>query len=588
MTSGRGSELPSGAPAPSGTRSVLAALLLVGLTALAYAPALEGGFIWDDDAYVYENPTLRSAAGLRAIWLDPTANKQYYPLVYTTFWLEYRLWGLDPFGYHLTNLVLHSLSALLVWRLLRLLAVPGALLAAAVFALHPVHVESVAWVTERKNVLSGVLYLLSALAYLRYALVSPRRRWLLAASLALFVLALTSKTVAATLPAAVLLVLWWKRPPLGLRDGLPLVPFLLLGLGFGLVTAHLERTHVGATGAAFDLSFAERVLIAGRVVWFYLGKLLWPAELMFIYPRWSGAALDPRTFAAWIPPVAALAVLGALWALRGRLGRGPLVAALFFVGTLFPALGFFNVWPMKYSFVADHFQYLASLGPIALASAALVVWAARAGPAGAVLARATATLVVLALAVTTWQRGHAFADAETVWRDTIAKDPDSWMAHTALGALLEQRGAYTEAESHYRAAIAVKPDFELAQLDLGTTLAKQGRYAEAVPHLAEAIRLEPRATRTRIDLGIALTEMGRPEEGIVMLRRAQVDHPDDPALYVGFARAELARGRDELAVPHLLTRLQLLPDDPWATAELARLKAAHPEWSEPAPVTRRR
>jgi Flp pilus assembly protein TadD len=295
---------------------------------------------------------------------------------------------------------------------------------------------------------------------------------------------------------------------------------------------------------------------------------------MFVYPRWSRAALDPGKVAGWLPPVAALAALGALWACRARIGRGPLVAGLFFVGTLFPALGFFDVWPMKYSFVADHFQYLASLGPIALASAALVVCSRRAGPRGVALGRAAAALIVLALGAASWQRGHAFADAETVWRDTIAKDPQSWMAHTALGAMLEQRGELAAAEGHYRAALAVRPDFELAQLNLGTTLAKQGRFAEAIPHLAEAIRLEPRATRTRIDLGIALAEAGRPEEAIVTLRRAQVDHPDDPALHLGFARAELARGRDDAAVPHLLARLRALPNDAWARGELARLKAA--------------
>lgn len=256
------------------------AVVLFVVVFLAYLPAWHGGFIWDDDAHV-TRPKLRCWEGLFRIWFEPGATQQYYPLVHGTFWLEHWLWGDDPTGYHLVNLALHAGSAFLVALILRRLAVPGAFLAAVVFALHPVHVESVAWITEMKNTLSAVFYLSAMLCYLRFD-ENRGGRWY-AAALGLFLLALLSKTVTATLPAALLVIFWWRRGRLDWRsDVLPLAPFLLLGAVSGLFTAWVERTINGAEGAEFQFSLVERCLIAGRAIWFYLGKLLWPADLIFI------------------------------------------------------------------------------------------------------------------------------------------------------------------------------------------------------------------------------------------------------------------------------------------------------------------
>jgi hypothetical protein len=307
------------------------------------------GFVWDDDLRVTENATLRSLDGLRRIWLEVGANKQYYPLVFSSFWVEYQLWGANPVGYHLVNLALHAAASVLFWRVLLALGVPGAWLAAAMFALHPVHVESVAWISERKNLLSGVLYLASALAWLRHAEADergePRASRLYAASLALFLCALLAKTVACTLPAALLLTLWWKRGRVAGRDALTLLPFFALGIGLGLVTVWLERSEVGASGAAWDLSFPERFLIAGRAVWFYLGKLVWPAPLISTIR--AGASTPGRpgsTCTHWRRSPS--------WLRSGCCAagsaRGPLAAWLFFGGTLLPALGFFEVYPMRH------------------------------------------------------------------------------------------------------------------------------------------------------------------------------------------------------------------------------------------------
>jgi len=351
------------------------AIALFGATIIAYFPALHGGFIWDDDGHVTK-PALRSLHGLWRIWTELGATQQYYPVLHSAFWLEHRLWGDAPFGYHLLNVLLHATAAclfgLVVERLVpkpldrnasrsSSLGTSCSTFAAFLFALHPVCVESVAWISEQKNTLSTVFYLLSALAYLRFDQNRKPRTYLLA--LGLFLLALLSKSVTATLPAALLVIFWWRRGSLSWkRDVVPLLPWFAIGAAVGLLTAWVERTFIiGAQGYAFDLSFLERCLLAGRVIWFYLGKLLWPANLIFIYPRWQVSAAVPWQY---LFPIAAIAATAALWLIRRRT-RGPLAGWLFFVGSLFPALGFFNAYPFIFSYVADHFQYLASLGIIA-------------------------------------------------------------------------------------------------------------------------------------------------------------------------------------------------------------------------------
>ena len=303
--------------------------LLVLMTVVAYLPAFQAGFIWDDDQHVTENLTLRTFSGLGQIWGQTSATPQYYPLVHTSFWLEYHLWELNPMGYHVDNVLLHALAAVLLWRALVRLRAPGAWLAAGIFALHPVTVESVAWVTERKNVLSAVFYFAAALAWWRWDDPSAAggrvpgggtrpTGWYIIA-FALFVAALLSKTVTCSLPAALLLVIWWKRGRLTAGDVLPLLPFFGVGAGLGLLTSWLERTHVGAAGPEWAFSFFDRCLIAGRALWFYAGELCWPVNLMFSYPRWE---INAGVWWQWLYPAAALAVVAGLWGRRRRWAAG--------------------------------------------------------------------------------------------------------------------------------------------------------------------------------------------------------------------------------------------------------------------------
>ena len=546
-------------------------MLLVVVALAAYLPALNGGFVWDDDAYVVENPNLRTPDGLWKIWATPTASPQYYPVAFTSFWLEYRLWGPDPLGYHLTNVLLHALNGVLVWRLLLGLQIRFAWFIAAAFVLHPVHVESVAWVTERKNVLSGFFYLSAALAFFQFRPVAapsagpPRWGWY-AAALGLYACALLSKTVTCSLPAALLLVLWWKSGTVRRRDVLILGPLFALGLVLAGVTIWMERTHVGARGADWTLSAVDRCLIAGRALWFYLGQLCWPANLVFIYPRWH---IDAGEVWQYVFPLAyagavAVAVLG-----RRRWGRGPAAALLFFAGTLVPALGFIDVYPMRFSFVADHFQYLASLGALVL----LVEVGARAlgrlVPDDSPWRTSVAGLVLVALMGLTFQRGFAYENLETLWTDTLAGNPDCWLAHNNLGEVRFEQGRIEEARVHYREAARLKPEDPQFHYNLGKAEWTLGNVEAAISEFEEATRLDPNYETAHLNLGIALRRKGLSEEGLVHIERAVQLKPDFPQARNALGVALAQKGRRTEAIQQFLAAAESSPSDPESHYNLA-------------------
>ena len=491
----------------------LAALVVAVL--LAYQPAWHGGELWDDDGHITK-PELVSADGLHRIWFEIGATQQYYPVVHSTFWLFHQLWGRDTLGYHLVNIGLHALSGFLLTLLLRRLAVPGAVLAGILFALHPVHVESVAWITELKNTLSGVLYLAAALAYLRFD--SSRRRAFYAVALALFLLALLAKSVTATLPAALLVVFWWKRGRVDWRrDVLPLVPFFATGILFGLFTAWVERTYIGAHGGEFNFSFVERALIAGRAAWFYVTTLVWPANLQFIYPRWNVSA---RVWRQYFFPAGVAVALAVAWRFRTST-RTPLTVLLLFVGTLFPALGFVNVFPFRYSFVADHFQYLASMPMLAAIASGLTTLGRRLFAAKPHVMGAGVVLIALGLGALTWRQSHLYVDAETLYRETIARNPGAWMAYNNLGSLKllgstdrSAKAAATEAAALVQEAIRLFPDNPEAHNNLGVAYQRMGRLADAEKEHREAIRLLPSYAEPYNNLGIVAEQQGRLDEAV--------------------------------------------------------------------------
>jgi len=416
-------------------------------------------------------------------------------------------------------------------------------------------------------VLSGVFYLAAVVAYLRF---NPTRgsldgrttttgyRWRYYGLAAiLFVCALLSKTVTASMPAAVLLLRWWKGRPIGWRDGVALTPLFLLGAAMGALTGWMEKYRVGASGPEWDLSFVERCLIAGRALWFYAGKLVWPVKLTFIYPRWR---IDAGLWWPYLFPLAVPTVVIVLWALRKRIGKAPLVAVLYYAGTLVPALGFVNIYPMRYAFVADHFQYLASIGLIALLVGVGTVGLNRLGWFGARVRPAMGMILLTVLGALTWNRGRAFKDEETLWRDTLAKNPDCWMAHSNLGSILQHNGRLSEAVAHYTEAARLKPGHHEILINLGSALDQQGRGTEAIGYYAQAIRLQPNDPRGHFNLGIALVKQGQQEQAAHHFTVAVQLQPDFAEAHDHLAELLAVQGKVEQAIRHYQAVIQLRPD----------------------------
>jgi tetratricopeptide (TPR) repeat protein len=534
------------------------------ITFVAYQPAWRAGFIWDDDSHLTENLSLRSVDGLHKIWTKPGFSEQYYPLTFTGFWAEYHLWKLQPLGYHLVNILLHAVNAILLWRVLRRLEVPGAWLAAAIFALHPVEVESAAWITELKNVLSGMFSLLSVLAFFRFRPLSaaepPARgdwRFYPVATL-LFIGALLSKTAVCCLPVVVLVLIWWKQDRVTMRDVLALIPWFAASLILGLITVWVEHNPANASVTSLPLSIVEHCLLAGRVLWFYASKVFWPRQFTFVYPRWE---IDAGAAWQYLFPVAALAVVIALWLLRRRIGKGPLAGVLCFAAMLMPVLGFCGVYYFRFSYVADHFQYLAGIGLITLATGTGATISQRAGRQGRALGALIGTIVLLMLGVFTWRQAHGYRNLETLWRDTLTKNPNAWLAHNNLSIILLQEGRIEDAIGHYEQALRLKPDYAEAHYNLGLALWQAGRAREAIAQYEQALRFKPDYAWAHNNLGAALLwQPGRVGEAIQHLEQALRITPDNAEAHDNLGVALVHLGRVQEAMAQWEQALRIRPD----------------------------
>src|SRR6266480_2393849 len=547
-------------------RACVFGALLAGVTIFAYRPAWNGGFLWDDDDYILKNDLLTASDGLQRIWFSFDSPSQYFPLVYTTFRIERALWGLNPAGYHVVNVLLHVANALLVWRLLARLRVPGAWLAGAIFALHPVQVESVAWITERKNVLMGFFFLLTLLTWVEFLDQQTRRRWrLYLLALVLYALALLSKTTACTLPVALLLILRLRKKSVTKGTLLQVVPFVVLGIAMGLLTIWWERYHQGTHGPLFALGSIERILIASRAVWFYFGKLFWPSNLTFIYPRWIVSPTDPLQY-AWLAALGGLCA--AIFFARRYVGRSLEVAALFFVATLSPVLGFIMLYTFRYTFVADHYQYLASIGPIALASAGVGGLAAAYNRRRPLVLSAAVSIVAI-LAIMTWRQSVMYGDIEALWRTTLARNPSCWMAHNNLGIVLFQKGETDEAIAHYRTTLQMQPDFWDADYNLGSALLIKGEVDEAIAYCNRAVTMEPNDPDAQVALGNALAGKERIDDAIVHYEKALAMRPDYFIARYTLSHALLQKGEIDAAIVQSRAALSIQPENADAHTNLA-------------------
>ena len=583
------------------------------ITLLVYLPSLRGQLIWNDVDYVTK-PALRSLAGLWRIWFDIGSTEQYYPLLHSFFWLQQWVFGDAPFGYHLVNVLLHATcAALLVLVVRRLFSeVSGraatplaagptenrggegtrrptgdtiALLAGLIFAVHPVYVESVAWISEQKNTFSLLWYLLAGFAYLRWqdargraeAVPQPGSksdRKIIAAEAPpqpdlwwrqpgywlatfFFLLAILSKSVTATLPGVLMVLAWWRTGRLERSAWVPLVPWVVCGAVMGGLTGWVEHHIIGAYGDDFALGAIGRGVLAGRVIWFYLGKYAWPVNLIFIYPHWT---VDPGLWWQWLFPAAAVGLLVVLWKIRGR-ARGPLAGYLIFVGSLVPTLGFFNVYAFKFSYVADHWNYLPSLALAVMAAWGAVALAERLGgragsssqpgsksdiaaeaPPQPYLKVAAGALLLLLAALSVWQiRGYQ--NIEVFYQTILRRNPDSWLAAHNLGGIRQKAGRPAEAVPYYEQALRARPQLTEALNDLGGVLQRMGRRDEAIARYEQAVHWAPADPDFHRNLGASLASVGRLDEAMVQLRRAIELKPAAPDLHRLLAQALFEAGR---------------------------------------------
>ncbi len=570
-------------PSAGPSQALIPAILLITATVLVYWPALTGGFIFDDDTLLTKNPLIHAADGLSRMWFT-TEPLDYWPMTTTSFWLEWRLWGLDSTPYHVTNLILHLGSSLMLWAILRRLSIPGAWLAAMLFAIHPVNVESVAWIAQRKNTLSMLFFLLAIFWYLDDEFVSvwpkhpvapggqrpgtatSRRRDALAAgsrpsrprvtrtywlSLLAFVLAMLSKGSVAVLPALLLLMVWWRRGEVSRADLIRTSPFFVVAALLTLVNIWFQ-SHYMSGEAIRHVTLVQRALGAAAVAWFYLSKALLPIRLIFIYPQWDIRSVDVRW---WLPLTAAAAVTAVLvWQRRRPVVRALLFAWMAFGLALVPVMGFTDVYFMKFALVADHYQYIAIIAVVACVAAAL--WRL---PLAASARRIAAAALIVVLGIATWQQSELYADAETLYRATLSSNPSTWLVHNDLGVLIASRSP-GEAIEHFRESLRLNPDNVESYNNLCHALAHAGRMSETIVACSSALRRDPSLYTAHNDLGAAMASMGKLDQARAEFEAALRLAPAYDEAHNNLANVLAATGRVAEAIDHYRAALLATPE----------------------------
>jgi tetratricopeptide (TPR) repeat protein len=579
-------------------------MLIVAAGLWVFWPALRGDWLWDDNVVVTDNSQLHSWSGLGQIWFGAPIT-DYWPLSWTALWIEWHLWGNHPLGYHLCSLVLHLCSGFLVWRLFGRLGLRGGWLGGLLFVIHPLAVESVAWIAEIKNALSLPLFLLSCDAWLDGEEDRGKSGYL--RSVLYYLAAMLAKTSTVMLPLVLLLYGWWKRGTITRRDIQRTIPYFVIALVMGLVTIHFQNH--GPEADAFKMgSYFTRLLGAGMAVCFYLGKFVWPTELLPNYPLWT---LNAPSF----PPLVIVLLLAGLflglWTQRKSWGRHAIFGLGFFVLNLLPVLGFVKMAYLVISPVADHFVYLPMIGLIGLVVAAMGQAEKRLTPAFRPVGAAMMAGVMILLA---WEsHGYAgmFINQETLWTYTLPRNPGAWTAYNNLAVALEDKGRIPEAmerlkqalqinpndtEAHYNLGIALektgriseaigqyeqalrlKPNYAEAHNNLGNALMRTGRMAEAVKQYQEALRINPDFVGAHANMGVILLQAGRISEAITQFEQALKLNPDDVGAHNNLGVALEQSGRIDEAIKQYLEVLQIKPDDAAAKSNLAKAQAAAPQ-----------
>ncbi len=559
------------------------AALIVLLTVATYLPTLRCGFVLDDEVLITENPMIKASDGLYRSWLT-TEPTQYHPLTWSLWWLEWRLWGNHATGYHVVNVLLHAVDAVLVWIVLRRLKIPGAWLAALVFAVHPVNVATVAWISEQKNMLSMLFFAVTILLYLQFDEEErserrwPRseRRWprsergKYGLALGAFLLALLSKAAVVMLPVVLLGCVWWIRGKVRWKDFLCTAPFFVLSTLLGLAAVWFVN-HRAMEGQIFrTVGLAARLAAAVRMPWFYLYKALVPVHLTVVYPKWE---TDASRWVSYLPGVALVGCFALFWWKRQTWGRPLLFGLGYFMVTLFPVLGFFDQPFYQFTWVADHWQYYPIVGVIALAVAGGQRICHRIGQRSRSVDVLLGAILLAVLAVAAWRRSLVYVDAETLWRDNVAREPSAWVAHNNLGGAYLRAGKVEEAIQQFDLTLQINPDYPVAYYNLGGAWKRLGRLPEAIEYYQRAVQVRPDYAEAQNNLGVTLGQVGDLAGAIEHLEQAVRIKPDFAEARYNLAVALELAGRIPDAIGHLEEVVRIKPDFPGAQDRLASLRA---------------
>lgn len=541
---------------------ILLAVLVV------YIPAMTANFIWDDDQLLTVNPAIPSPSGLYEFWFAPKT-ADYFPLTSSVLWLEYRLWGRawetpDVLnGYHIVNILLHALAAMTLWRVLLRLAIPGAWLAALIFAVHPICVESVAWVSELKNTLSQIFFFLTLIAFFDFEKSENQKLYI--RSVIFFCLSLLAKTSVVMMPFVLLLAAWWQRGKIERKDIMRTIPFFAAAFVLGVVTIYFQYGRAIGQEVIPIGGFMSRLANAGMAVWFYLGKMLWPLDLLVIYPRWN---IQPPALWEFWGCAALVAGVALCWRYRNGWGKNVLFGFGYFVLTILPAIGFLKMSYMRLTLVADHFQYLSMVGVIALLVGTATFYYRKAGTELRPLFISAAVVIVVGFSWLTWNQASIYRGEETLWANTLRKNSDSWQAHNHYGAVLYQKGQVDEAMFHFSEAVRLKPENPESHNNYGLALTMKKREEEGIAQYREAVRIKGDEPAMRTNLANALTAAKHYDEAIVEYQEVLKMNPNNAHVYCDLGYALIQTGRLDEAIASFQTALKIAPGMPIAKQNL--------------------
>jgi len=533
---------------------------LVLAVGVVYWPVWWAGFVWDDSYHITANPCVVGPLGLKEIWT--TSAWRPFPLVITVFWAEHALWGLAPLPFHIVNIFEHAACAVLLWRVLLGLRVPGAWLGAALWALHPLQVESVAWISEMKNTQSCLFYLLTIFFYVRWLRTKdagPRggSNGDYALTLVFAAMAMASKSSTVVLPVILCLCAWSMEGRWQWRHLVRLAPIFLMSAFSAALTLWPQTSEVAAVDPQWARSWPERLSTSGDAIWFYLGKLIWPHPLMAIYPRWQ---IDGGQWISYLPLFAAVIVLFVLWLKRESSLRPCFFAFSYYLVALFPFLTLIDQSFWHFSFVEDHLQYLAGMGPLALAGAGLARLADYLAPGNSGLRSGLCAGLLLVPGMLSWQRARVFENDEILWTDTLAKNPNCEIARTNLAAIFTDKGQLDEAVALLQKVLEINPNASEAHNNLGVALVKQGKLDEAIAQYQDALKIKPNYADAHMNLGEAFLQKRLVDKAISQYEKALAIDPYSAKIHSNFGNALLQKGLLDEAMAKYQEALEINPN----------------------------